>query len=305
MSLATQLLLFVGLFGLVFGAAWFALRAWQSHHERPGAGATPQAGATPARPSDQGGEQALAKHLRQAGLDLTPQTFRQRWLLASLGVAAVGFLMGGLTPGGVLFGGGLGMVTWRSRHAYLEMRRNQRLAEFLDQFTDALSMMANGVKSGQTVLQTFESIATDFSDPIRGEVTEVLQELRMGVPLDVALAAWAERIPLEELEIATTALIVQRQTGGNVAEILDTVAETIRQRNKLQKQIRTLTTQGRMSGWVLALLPVGLFVAMFLIAPDRTGLLLSHPIGMLMTALGAGMIAAGAYFIKRIVTIEV
>jgi tight adherence protein B len=112
-------------------------------------------------------------------------------------------------------------------------------------------------------------------------------------------------MPLEDLEIATTALVVQRQTGGNVAEILDTVADTIRQRNKLYKQIRTLTTQGRMSGWVLALLPVGLFVAMFLIAPERTGLLISHPIGLLMTLVGVVMLSIGGYFIRAIVTIEV
>ncbi|MEB3284982.1 MAG: type II secretion system F family protein [Candidatus Sericytochromatia bacterium] len=293
-------------FFLLFGAFLvFLLVGWSMVQKQKRRASEPN----PQEERDQGEladpAQALTKKLRQAGLEPDPAAFLRRWRIGALTGAIVGIVMGGFGAGGVLFGGLLGYSIWRAREVYLHFKWNQRMAEFLDQFTDALGVMANGVKSGQTVLQTFETIALDFGDPISSEVTEVLQELRMGVPLDNALEAWAERIPLEDLEIATTALSVQRQTGGNVAEILDTVAETIRQRNKLQKQIRTLTTQGRMSGWVLGLLPVGLFVAMFLIAPERTGLLLTHPIGILMTAIGSAMIAAGGFFIQRIVSIEV
>lgn len=299
MSTSQLLLAFVLLFG---GSLGLLLVGWKLLQRRSPEEAAP----TPAPAVDAAlAHTELTKRLRQSGLDPDPEAFLRRWRMGALAAAIVGIVMGGFGPGGILFGGMLGYATWRGRNAYLLFKWNQRMSEFLDQFTDALGVMANGVKSGQTVLQTFETIATDFGEPIRSEVTEVLQELRMGVPMDTSLAAWAERIPLEDLEIATTALIVQRQTGGNVAEILDTVAETIRQRNKLQKQIRTLTTQGRMSGWVLGLLPVGLFLAMFLIAPERTGLLLTHPIGMLMTAFGAAMIAAGGFFIQKIVTIEV
>ncbi|MEB3328120.1 MAG: type II secretion system F family protein [Candidatus Sericytochromatia bacterium] len=299
MSVLEQVLAFLGIFVAVLGGLVLALRI------RARRSASSTLAARGGRPEGSPADPGLASRLRQAGLDLTPEAFNRTWLRAALAAALVGVIMGGMGPGGLVFGALLGYGTWRGRLTWLEVRISTRQAEFLDQFTDALGVMANGVKSGQTVLQTLETVATDFLDPLRGEVQEVLQEMRMGVPMDAALTAWAQRMPLEDLEIATTALVVQRQTGGNVAEILETVADTIRQRNKLFKQIRTLTTQGRMSGWVLGLLPVGLFVAMFLIAPERTGLLLTHPLGLLLTLFGAAMLAAGGYFIRAIVTIEV
>jgi tight adherence protein B len=318
MSPVMLLVTFVGIFGVMFGGMYLGLKvmaARQAAAEGPvgeievGAPARPlratEAGTTATRPARSEKDEALAKRLRQAGIGLEPEVYRQRLLRSALVVAIAGVVMGGLGVGGLLFGLLLGFATYKGGDYYIQWKYDQRMNDFLDQFTDALGVMANGVKSGQTVLQCFETIASDFIDPIQGEMHEVLQELRMGVPMDEALAAWAERMPCEDLEIATTALIVQRQTGGNVAEILDTVANTIRERNKLYKQIRTLTTQGRMSGVVLSLLPVGLFLAMFLIAPERTGLLFSHPIGLLLTGLGVGGITAGAYFIKKIVTIEV
>ncbi|MEB3221670.1 MAG: type II secretion system F family protein [Candidatus Sericytochromatia bacterium] len=301
MSTQTLLLAFLGIFVVVFGGTVLVVRL---QGRRPGPAASDD-GRPRASTGPEASDAVTVRRLRQAGLDLTPAQLRRTWLRAAIAVAVVGLLMGGLGPGGLVFGGLLGYGTWRAREGWLDYRVARRQGEFLDQFTDALGVMANGVKSGQTVLQTLETVATDFPDPIRVEVQEVLQELRMGVPMDAALAAWAERMPLEDLEIATTALVVQRQTGGNVAEILETVADTIRQRNKLHKQIRTLTTQGRMSGWVLGLLPVGLFFAMFLIAPERTGLLISHPIGLLMTLVGVLLIGLGGYFIRAIVTIEV
>lgn len=315
-----MLLSFVLIFGAVFGLMYLGMRVMTQRQalaeglaeaeaeeaaeaRSSAANMTMAAVAAPTKASEK--EDAFAKRLRQAGIDLEPATYRTRVLRTALVVAIIGIVMGGLGIGGLLFGLLLGFGAYKGGDYYVEFRYNQRINEFMDQFTDALSVMANGVKSGQTVLQTFETISTDFNDPIQGEVHEVLQELRMGVPMDEALAAWADRLPIEDLEIATTALIVQRQTGGNVAEILETVANTIRERNKLYKQIRTLTTQGRMSGVVLSLLPVGLFFAMFLIAPERTGLLLSHPIGLVLTATGVFGIAMGSYVIKRIVTIEV
>lgn len=313
MSPGMLVITFLGIFVVMFGGMYLGMRAMaarQATAEGVLAGGEAPDPVQTARASEAAAartarDEELAKRLKQAGIALEPEVFRQRLVRSSLLVAIIGIVMGGLGVGGLLFGLLLGFATFKGGDYYIQFKYDQRMNEFLDQFTDALGVMANGVKSGQTVLQCFETIAADFQDPIQSEMEEVLQELRMGVPMDEALAAWANRMPLEDLEIATTALIVQRQTGGNVAEILDTVANTIRERNKLYKQIRTLTTQGRMSGVVLSLLPVGLFLAMFLIAPERTGLLLSHPIGLILTAFGIGGIVAGGYFIKRIVTIEV
>ena len=319
MSPLMLLVTFVAIFGVMFGGMYLGMRVMAARQaaaegvlegdvEAPPPSPMAQmkaARAAEAASARTAKDEALAKRLKQAGIGLDPVEFRTRLLRSAALVGAIGFFMGGIGVGGLLFGLLLGFATFKGGDFYIQFKYDQRMNEFLDQFTDALGVMANGVKSGQTVLQCFETIATDFQDPLQGEMEEVLQELRMGVPMDESLAAWAERMPLEDLEIATTALIVQRQTGGNVSEILDTVATTIRERNKLYKQIRTLTTQGRMSGVVLSLLPVGLFLAMFLIAPERTGLLISHPIGLILSFFGVAGIVAGGYFIKRIVTIEV
>jgi tight adherence protein B len=248
---------------------------------------------------------ALAHRLERAGIALPLKDFKRRGLLYALGAAFAGLSAGGFGLGGLFLGLLLALVAIKGQTFYIDWRFKRRVAEFVDQFSDALAVMSNGVKSGQTVVQTLETLVADFSDPLKGEVDEVLQELRMGVPLDECLARWAERLPCEDLEIATTALIVQRQTGGNIAEILDTLHQTIRERNKLYKQISALTAQGRMSGIVLAILPIGLFIVMDFIAPARCQLMFTQPLGLLMSAGGLLMIALGGYFIHRIVTIEV
>ncbi|HEY9720450.1 MAG TPA: type II secretion system F family protein [Oscillatoriaceae cyanobacterium] len=249
--------------------------------------------------------EAFALRLKRAGIEIEPETYQKRVRFTAIGAAAFGLVVGGFGLGGAVFGGLLAFGALRGGDAYVDFRHRKRLGDFVDQFADALGVMANGVKSGQTILQTLETVADDFADPLRGEVLEVLQELRMGVPMDNALEQWNARMPCEDLSIATTALIVQRTTGGNVSEILETLATTIRDRNKLHKQIQSLTAQGRMSGWVMSALPVVLFLAFYLISPQRTGLLLSNPFGLVLTAFGAGMIGVGSYVIRRIVTIEV
>jgi tight adherence protein B len=307
MSPLMLLATFVAIFGSIFGLMVLVMRLMnrgQTLVVADGvANAPPLNSGQPAPLTEK--MAALALRLKHAGIDMEPGAYRTRVFRITILVMLVGFFMGGMTPGGVIFSLILGFATFKGGDFFIDFKYGQRMAEFGDQFSDALGVMANGARSGQTVLQTLESVSQDFDDPLRSEVEEVLSELRLGVPLDEALEHWVARMPGEDLEIACTAITVQRQTGGNVAEILETVALTIRERNKLFKQIRALTAQGRMSGWVMALLPVGMFVAMYLIAPARTGLLISHPIGLALTGVGIGAILTGGYFIKKIVTIEV
>jgi tight adherence protein B len=272
---------------------------------RPAAAAKAEPAVSPKAQKAAEKAEAFALRLKRAGIALEPEEYQKRTRYGAIGAAFVGMMLGGFSAGGMVFGALLAFGVLKGADWFITFRYNRRLAEFVDQFCDALGVMASGVKSGQTIQQSFETITADFAEPIQGEVEEVLQELRMGVPFDEALNHWVDRLPCEDLEIAATALIVQRQTGGNVAEILDTVADTIRNRNKLQKQIRTLTAQGRASGVVVTLLPVGLFLAMYVVAPARTGLLLTHPLGIVLTALGAGMVGIGSFLINKIVTIEV
>jgi tight adherence protein B len=307
MSPLFMLATFVAIFASIFGLMVLVMRLMsrgQTLVVADGVTTSPRVQSGPEAPVTEK-MAAFALRLKRAGIDLEPAQYRTRVLRITILVMLVGFFMGGMSPGGVIFSLILGGATFKGGDFFIDFKHGQRMAEFGDQFSDALGVMANGAKSGQTVLQTLESVSQDFDDPLRSEVEEVLSELRLGVPLDEALEHWVVRMPGEDLEIACTAIAVQRQTGGNVAEILETVALTIRERNKLFKQIRALTAQGRMSGWVMAMLPVGMFIAMYLIAPARTGLLISHPIGLGLTGLGISAILTGGYFIKKIVTIEV
>lgn len=305
---------FIGIFGAIFGLMLLAMRFMGRGNEELAVADGPSDGSiagAPARAAREDDEEqnpklaALALRLQRAGIDMEPERYRKRVLHITIFGMLVGMIMGGFGAGGMVFGLVLGFAAYKGGDMFIDFKHGQRMTEFGDQFADALGVMANGAKSGQTVLQTLETVSQDFNDPLQSEVEEVLGELRMGVPLDEALDHWVARMPGEDLEIACTALIVQRQTGGNVAEILDTVALTIRERNKLHKQVRALTATGRISGWVMSLLPVGMFLAMYLIAPARTGLLISHPIGLVLTGIGIGAIMVGSYFIKKIVTIEV
>lgn len=308
MSPLMMLLVFVGVFVGAFGVLVLVAQL-VAKRKALLEGAAPEEDGSLPEPlpvgAEAGPEAVLARKLRLAGMHLEPAIWRKRARFAAYGGGVVGFAMGGVGPGGLLFGLLLGFGVWKGSAFYLGWRTKRRLAEFTDQLSDALGVMANGVKAGQTIPQALEGVSNDFEAPLGPEVTEVLSELRMGVPLDEALGRWNDRTPSEDLDIATTALIVQRQTGGNVAEILDTLASTIRQRAKLHRQIMALTATGRMSGLVMASLPVGMFLAMYLIAPGRTGLLLTHPLGLVMTGMGVGGISLGAYFINRIVSIEI
>lgn len=304
MSPFTLMLVAMGIFAVVFGGLLLAQKTLAKQGELAVAD-----GPAPTRPAGpvESDAKAAAFQLRltRAGITMEPEAYRKRVMLLTMFGGVLGMTMGSFKLGGIIFGAALAYGFYKGGDFYIDWRFARRLQEFVDQFTDALGVMANGAKSGQTIPQSLETVVDDFNNPIKDEVAEVLQELRMGVPLDEALNHWVERLPCEDLEIACTALIVQRQTGGNIAEILETLATTIRERNKLHKQINALTSQGRMSGIVMALLPVGLFFVFYLIAPARTGLMISHPIGLILTSFGLMMIAVGGYFIKKIVTIEV
>lgn len=302
-----MMLVAVGVFAVVFGGLIAAQKLLNRNGELAVAdGPAPGVAAPkPAAPAPDAKLLDLGVRLKRAGIAMTPEAYKKRVLLFTLFGGALGMSMGRFGLGGIIFGAFLAYGAWKGGDFYVDFKYNRRLNEFVEQFTDALGVMANGAKSGQTIMQTLETVVDDFANPIRDEVNEVLQELRMGVPMDEALNHWVERLPSEDLEIAVTALVVQRQTGGNISEILETLATTIRERNKLHKQISALTAQGRMSGIVLGLLPVGLFLVFYLLAPARTGMMISHPIGLIMTGFGVMLIAVGGYFIKKIVTIEV
>ena len=233
----------------------------------------------------------------------------ERFLSRQRGLTAAGALFGLLLGNGLADRGFLallfGAVAWTGMGASLSMRTRRYMQRFQDQMPSMVSTVANAVKAGQSVMQALETVVEEFEDPVQSEVSEVIQDLRVGMALDVAMQAWLARMPDEDLEIFGTAIILQRQTGGNLAEILENLASTMRERRKLLGQIRSLTTQGRMSGNILSALPAGLYCLLYVLMPERMGVLFTHPLGWAMLALCVVMVGMGGYVIRRIVTIDV
>jgi tight adherence protein B len=247
----------------------------------------------------------LDHQLRRTRNPFSNENFERMQKISTLGAGILGLLLGDGVMGRLFLGGLFAGLTWWGFGRYLDILWQRYVKNFAEQLPDMVGVIANAVKAGHSVQQALELVIEEFQDPMASEVGEVAQELRMGVAMDQAMRNWAARIQDDDLDIFASAVIIQRQTGGNLAEILENLAGTMRERKKIHGQIRALTTQGRMSGLVMSILPLGLYVALYLIVPERMGLMFTHPMGWALIALVAVLLTIGGLFIKRIVTIDV
>jgi tight adherence protein B len=247
----------------------------------------------------------LDHRLRRTRNPFSNENFERMQSISTIGAGVLGLLLGDGIMGRIFLGALFAGLTWWGFGRYLDILWQRYVKNFAEQLPDMVSVIANAIKAGHSVQQALELVIEEFQDPMASEVGEVAQELRMGVAMDQAMRNWASRIQDDDLDIFASAVIIQRQTGGNLAEILENLAGTMRERKKIHGQIRTLTTQGRMSGLVMSFLPLGLYVALYLIVPERMGLMFTHPMGWALIALVAVLLTIGGLFIKRIVTIDV
>lgn len=188
---------------------------------------------------------------------------------------------------------------------YLGMRRSQRLKAFNDQLSDALNLMVNSLRAGYSTIQALEVISNEMPAPISEEFGRVVLELQLGVPFDVAMANLLRRMPSEDMELIVTAMTVQREVGGNLAEVLDAISFTIRERVRIKGEIRTLTAQGRYTGYLITALPFVLTTIIYLINPEFMGVLFTDPCGWLMIGIALVLIVVGYLVVSKIVNIEV
>lgn len=207
------------------------------------------------------------------------------------------------------------LVGLRLPRIYLGVAANRRLNAFEGQLSDTLNLWVNALRSGYSILQGMEAIATELPPPVSREFERVVQEVRLGLSLDRALANMLRRMPSEDLDLIITAVNIQREVGGNLAEILDIISYTIRERVRIKGEIRTLTAQGRLTGWIISLLPIGLGLVLYSINPEYGGQMLVReapfiipgvlPCGWLVLGVGGVMIVIGALAVRKIVDIEV
>ena len=188
---------------------------------------------------------------------------------------------------------------------YVNRRRGQRVKAFNDQLVDALGLMSNSLKSGFGFLQAMEQVSNELAAPLSEEFRRVLVEVSMGATAENALTNLNERVRSYDLELAVTVMLIQRKVGGNLAEILENIAHTIRERVKIHGEVQTLTTEARLSGLVLGALPIGLMLILYMVQPAYVTPLFTTPIGQIMLV-GAGVMEiAGFFLIRKIATIEV
>ena len=194
---------------------------------------------------------------------------------------------------------------------FLKRLKRLRLAKFNEQLEDALSSISSSLKAGFSINQALEVIADENKNPISVEFKLLVQEIKLGVPMDEALTNMAERLESADFELVSTAIITARQTGGELTVILDRLAAVIRERMRITRRLMALTAQGRLQAYMISMMPIGLFFAMSYIMPDMISNFLHAtvmgfvPIGILLLILCAAMLVVGFLVIKKITTIDI
>jgi tight adherence protein B len=190
---------------------------------------------------------------------------------------------------------------------YVKRQQSVRLIKFNDQLSDMLNLMVNGLRAGYSTMQALEAVSRELPIPISDEFRRVVQEMQIGIPMEQSLDNLLRRIPSDDLDFVVTAINVQREVGGNLSEILDTISFTIRERVRIKGEIRVMTANVRTSGAVLSLIPVFLSLALWFVSPEYIGSFFDRgPLcGWLAVGLIVGMIASGYFVMMKIADIEV
>jgi tight adherence protein B len=188
---------------------------------------------------------------------------------------------------------------------YLRRRRKLRSQAFEAGLPDAIDLLARTIRAGHPLSAGLKMVADEASEPIAGEFQQTFEEQRFGLPFDDAIIAMADRVDLVDARILVTAILIQREVGGNLAEVLDNLASVIRARFTIRRQLRVYTAQGRFTGYTLALLPIIVGMVIYMLNPSYIQLLFTHPLGKLMVTAAAIMQVVGYYWIRRIVDIEI
>ena len=188
---------------------------------------------------------------------------------------------------------------------FVKFKRNQRFAKFEQGLPEALDMMVSALRAGHSLVAALRLVAFEASDPIGPEFRVCFEEQNYGLDLRTAMDNLVTRVPLQDLRIVETAILIQRESGGNLAEVLEKTSYIIRERFRLKQQVRIHTAQGRLTGLILSFLPVILGFGMYLLNPETMSVLWTRPLGIKMLYTSAAMTAVGTFIIHKIVDMEV
>jgi tight adherence protein B len=188
---------------------------------------------------------------------------------------------------------------------FLKRKRQRRIDAFEASLPEAIDLLGRAIRAGHPLAAGFKMVADELEDPIGTEFQRTFEEQRFGLPFDDAMIALADRVVLVDVRILVTAILIQREVGGNLAEVLDNLATVIRARFQIRRQLRVYTAQGRFSGYTLGVLPIIVGFLIYLLNPGYMQLLFTHPIGKMLVFLAVVMQIVGFLWIRKIIDIEI
>lgn len=245
--------------------------------------------------------QAFDLFIQQSGLDWSVS----RLVVTSLAVPAIAFFVGLFLPVSFFLMAPAALATVALPYLYVSRHRAKRLARIEMQLPDAADTISRALRAGHAFPSAIGMVATEFAEPTSGEFRITFDEINYGVPLNDALMNLAKRVPVQDLRYFVIAVLIQRETGGNLAEVLDSIAFLIRERFKLFDKVRVLAAEGKMSAWVLGLLPFVTAGAMWIIHPEFLKVLWTDPTGIKVVGVILGLMVSGIYSMRRIIRIRV
>lgn len=306
------LLIFVGILRLVRADAAITARLGRYAVAGPVAVARPSTKQSPLRRgmdrmvANKGFAESTARNLARANLKLTVSEY----VMVQVMTVIFGFILAYLITRNAAFSLVGALLGFYGPGFYVRRRHHKRLSAFNAQLGDTINLVSNSLRSGYSMLQSMDMVAREALEPTREEFNRVVREVSLGLSPEEALANLVRRIDSDDLDLLVTAINVQREVGGNLAQILDTIGTTIRERVRIKGEIRVLTAQQTMSGYVISALPIVLGLLLFLLNPSyvlqlfSTEKLICMPV-IALPICGAVMMVAGFITIKKIVAIEV
>jgi tight adherence protein B len=246
----------------------------------------------------------ISRDLARADIKFKVGEYFALIVISTIAVGGIAWFIGARSPISFLIGAVVGffLPSW-----YVNQQKAKRLNKFNDQLSDMINLMVNGIRAGYSTMQAMEAVSKELPPPISDEFRRVVQEMQIGIPMEGALDNLLRRIPSDDLDFMVTAINVQREVGGNLSEILDTISFTIRERVKIKGEIRVLTAQTRASGTLLSLIPVVLTVILWFLNPKYLMSFMEFGLAcaIAMGAFVVFLIGLGYFIMMRISDIEV
>jgi tight adherence protein B len=243
----------------------------------------------------------FAQRLQLRIVQANSSTTVSRLMLTSLGMFVAGYCMVWLFMSMVLVDLGAGVAFGLLPYGILSFKRSRRIKAFNTVLPESIDMMARALRAGHSVAGAIDMLAENTQEPAASEFGEIFKQMNLGLPMRDALLQLLDRVPSSDLRVLVTAILVQKDTGGNLAEILDRTVFVIRERLRIHGEIQVQTAQGRITGWILSALPIVMMAMLNLVNPGYSSVLFHDPLGRKLMYCSMGSLALGAFFIRRIV----